>query len=140
MLDMIAIRLKQLNNLRGRAFAQILRVGLISGSQRDDLRIREIAYRPANLSSDQGWHLIVNEAGSEDQARIGRVNFFDEPGVDGNAVSTHTNTGHQNIDARVFISQRDGVSTINIEIACHCIELVSQRDINIAVGILHQLD
>ena len=63
-----------------------------------------------------------------------------EPGVDADAVPAHAGARAQDLDPRVAVGQGDRLPHVDAEAIGQAGELVGRGDVDVAVGVLHQLD
>ena len=82
---------------------------------------------------------LVDLAGGTDQPGLLRVLRDDEPGIDGDAMATDAGAGLQDVDARVAVGQRDQLENVDVQPVGDDRQLVGQRDVDVAEGVLGQL-
>jgi len=83
---------------------------------------------------------VVDVARGADQRSQVGGGFHQEPRVDADAVPAHARTGAEDAHARVQVGQADGFGNVHAKAVGQARELVGDGDIDVAVGVLHQLD
>src|SRR2546425_9132754 len=71
---------------------------------------------------------------------MGGIDFSEEPGVNGNAVSTNTDTGLEDFHSRMGIRDLNGSADVNAESLSYHREFVREGNVDIPVCVLHNLD
>ena len=128
------------NDIRRRTLTHIIHIRLICHTQGSDRRVVDIGdYRADEIGNASGL-CIVDRPRGPDQTGFIRSCIHDEPRIDRDAVSADARTGSQDVHAWMVVGQGDCFAHVDAQVLRHATELVRERDVDISIGIFHQLD
>ena len=82
---------------------------------------------------------VVHLAGGADHARQVRRGVHDEPRIDGDAVAADAGAGLQDLHPRMVVGELDQLPDVDAEPVADERQLVGERDVHVAEGVLRQL-
>ena len=136
------VTLLDVEHLEGRALADVIDVLLVGEAVEANAAVVGNAMLLHNLVDaleDEdglvviGLHRLVNDLGEL------RIVANEEPGVDADAVATHSGAGLEDIDTGVHIADADDLIDIHIVVTADSAEFVRKSDVDCTVGILDHL-
>src|SRR5512138_441132 len=129
-----------MNDFGGWTFAQVIDIWFVRESERGDLFPREEAQPLFYFFHYEMWLPIIDLARLIDECCQFRRGLDEEPGVHADAMTAHSRTRAEDIDAWVQVGKADRLPNIHAKLFGKPRELVRNGDVHVAGGVLHQLD
>ena len=136
------VTLLDVDHLEGGAFTDVVYVLLVSEAvETHTLAVSDMVFFHNLVDAFQheyglvvvGLHALVNHLG-----QLGIVTH-EEPGVNADAVATHTRARLQDVDTRVHVADADDFIHIHVVVTADATQFVGKSDVDGTVGVFHHL-
>src|SRR3989344_541954 len=127
-------------DLDRRAFAEIVDIGFESETEHADLGVGMAGDQRRRRGDDmRGLRQITLARGADQPAFLGRA-MYEEPRIDGDAMTADAGPGLQDVDARMEVGEADHVPPINPHLVGDHRQSIGEGNVDVAVAVLDQLD